>query len=172
MLEQEKHNTSSASLNATLPAMMKTLDYEYTKGTTGRWVESMGCIALCTFASLRYATLRYATLRFASLRFGRLRGTTGDFAFSRAFYTADSGFLRPASPRFAALRFASLPFLRVFYFACAPRRLCCSNSTCFPPLAGASVHVNGHKREFLGTFPANGAFAAAFVDRTPARYTR
>jgi hypothetical protein len=36
--------------------------------------------------------------------------TTGDFAFSRAFYTADSGFLRPASPRFAALRFAALPF--------------------------------------------------------------
>ena len=160
MLEQEKHNTSSASLNATLPAMMKTLDYEYTKGTTGRWVE--------TWDALHCAPL----LRYATLRFGRLRGTTGDFAFSRAFYTADSGFLRPASPRFAALRFASLPFLRVFYFACAPRRLCCSNSTCFPPLAGASAHVNGHKREFLGTFPANGAFAAAFVDRTPARYTR
>ena len=90
--------------------------------------------------------------------------------FHVLFTRQTPGFFGPL-PR-ASLRCASLPFLRVFYFACAPRRLCCSNSTCFPPLAGASAHVNGHKREFLGTFPANGAFAAAFVDRTPARYTR
>ena len=100
MLEQEKHNTSSASLNATLPAMMKTLDYEYTKGTTGRWVESMGCIALCTFASLRYATLR-----FASGGFGGLRVTS---LFHVLFTRQTPGFFGPlprASLRCAALRF-------------------------------------------------------------------
>ena len=70
MLEQEKHNTSTASLNATLPAMMKTLDYEYTKGTTGGWVESMGCIALCTFAALPTAALPFASLREAPGDFG------------------------------------------------------------------------------------------------------
>jgi hypothetical protein len=106
MLEQEKHNTTAASLNAALPAMMKTLDYEYTKGTTGRWFESMGCMhALCTFATLRYATVRFATLRYASLR-----GTPGDFGGLR-FFTC-----------FSTVDFASLPFLlRVFlqywYFA-------------------------------------------------------
>jgi hypothetical protein len=72
MLEQEKHNTSAASLNATLPAMMKTLDYEYTKGTTGRWVENMGCVDCAPL-------LRFATLRFAAGDYGGLRVTTGDY---------------------------------------------------------------------------------------------